>query len=68
MSYFEKRGATIYKLKESHTWERFWSHYKDEAYNNVKFKSYETLAKSVNNYIEYHNDRRYQYKLNSLTP
>ncbi|MSE09125.1 IS3 family transposase [Lactobacillus salivarius] len=43
--------------------ESFWGHYKDEAYNHIKFESYEDLVKSIDNYVEYYNDRRYQWKL-----
>lgn len=48
--------------------ESFWGHYKDEAYKGEHFNSYEELVASIDRYIYYYNHKRYQEKLNSLTP
>ncbi|WP_081774092.1 IS3 family transposase [Ligilactobacillus hayakitensis] len=42
-------------------------HYKNEAYSGRKYKLYEALLKSIDNYIKYYNNHHYQWKLNSLT-
>lgn len=63
-----KSMSRVGKCIDNAPMESFWGHYKDEAYNHIKFESYEDLVKSIDNYVEYYNDRRYQWKLNSLTP
>lgn len=47
--------------------ESFWSHYK-EAYYDYKFETYEELVKSIKEYIDFYNHKRYQTKLGSLAP
>lgn len=48
--------------------ESFWSHYKEEAYYDYKFETYEELVKSIKEYIDFYNHKRYQTKLGSLAP
>lgn len=48
--------------------ESFWSHYKDEAYYDHKFETYEALVTSIKEYIAFYNHKRYQTKLGSLAP
>lgn len=48
--------------------ESFWSHYKDEGYYGHEFKTYEELVSSIDWYMYFYNHKRFQTKLNSLTP
>lgn len=48
--------------------ESFWGHYKDESYNGKTFATFEELVKSIHRYMNFYNNKRYQEKLNSLTP
>lgn len=48
--------------------ESFWSHYKDEAYERQEFATYEELVASIDRYIYFYNHKRFQTKLNGLTP
>ena len=48
--------------------ESFWSHFKDEYYYDKTFATYEDLVAGINDYVTYYNTKRYQWKLNSLTP
>lgn len=63
-----KSMSRVGKCIDNAPMESFWSHYKDEAYRGIKFETYEELVESVDNYIEYYNNGRYQWNLNSLTP
>lgn len=64
----QKSMSRVGKCIDNAPMESFWSHYKDEAYNGKKFKLYEDLVTSIDNYVKYYNKQRYQWKLNSLTP
>ena len=48
--------------------EAFWGIMKTEMYSLKKFNTYEELKAAVNEYIDYYNNRRYQKRLNSMTP
>lgn len=48
--------------------EAFWGMMKSEMYSLRKFRTYEELSKAVSDYIEYYNKRRYQKRLNCMTP
>ena len=48
--------------------ESFWSHYKDGAYYDRKFETYEALVTSIKESIAFYNLKRYQTKLGSLAP
>ncbi|WP_084485331.1 IS3 family transposase [Clostridium bornimense] len=48
--------------------EAFWGMLKSEMYYLKKFNSYEELEAAIIEYIDYYNNRRYQKRLNSMTP
>lgn len=48
--------------------ESFWGMLKSEMYYLSKFNTYEELEAAVIEYIEYYNNRRYQKRLNCMTP
>ncbi|WP_410531044.1 IS3 family transposase [Streptococcus sp. VEG1o] len=48
--------------------ESFFGHFKTEAYHLKKYKTYDELVTDIEHYIEFYNTRRYQTKLNNLTP
>ena len=48
--------------------EGFWGILKSEMYYLHKFNDYESLKKSIEEYIEYYNNRRYQKRLKCMTP
>ena len=48
--------------------EGFWGILKSEMYYLRKFSSKEELTKAIEDYIEFYNTRRYQLKLNCMTP
>lgn len=48
--------------------EAFWGMLKSEMYHLRKFESYAELEKSIVEYIEFYNNRRYQKRLNRMTP
>ncbi|MFC4559991.1 IS3 family transposase, partial [Virgibacillus kekensis] len=48
--------------------ESFFGHFKTECYDLKQYKSYEELVQDIDRYIQFYNERRYQEKLNSLTP
>jgi len=48
--------------------EGFWGILKTEMYYLHKFEDYESLKKSIEDYIEYYNNRRYQKRLKCMTP
>ena len=48
--------------------EGFWSHYKDEAYYDRKFETYEALVTSIKESIAFYNLKRYKTKSGSLAP
>ena len=48
--------------------EAFWGIIKSEMYYLNKFYSIESLLQSIEEYMEYYNNYRFQAKLKSLTP
>lgn len=48
--------------------EGFWGTLKSEMYYLHKFNDYEGLKKSIEEYICYYNNKRYQRRLNCMTP
>lgn len=48
--------------------EGFWGILKSEMYYLHKFHDYESLKEAIENYIEFYNNRRYQKRLNCMTP
>lgn len=48
--------------------EGFWAILKTEMYHLQKFKDFESLKTAIDNYIIYYNSKRYQKKLNCMTP
>ena len=48
--------------------EGFFGHLKDEFYRGRKFDSFAVFKTELGNYIEYWNTRRYQARLNGMTP
>jgi len=48
--------------------EGFWGILKSEMYYLHKFNDYESLRKAIEEYINYYNTRRYQKRLNCMTP
>lgn len=48
--------------------EAFWGMLKSEMYYLKKFHTYEELVTAVSNYIDYYNNKRYQKRLNCMTP
>ncbi|MBR0600366.1 transposase [Sinanaerobacter chloroacetimidivorans] len=48
--------------------EAFWGMLKSEMYYLKKFNTYDELEAAVIDYIEYYNNRRYQKRLNCMTP
>jgi transposase InsO family protein len=48
--------------------EAFWGMLKSEMYYLNKFNSYDELEAAVIEYIDYHNNHRYQKRLNCMTP
>lgn len=48
--------------------EGFWGILKSEMYYLHKFDDYESLKAAIENYIDYYNNRRYQKRLNRMTP
>lgn len=48
--------------------ESFWGMLKSEMYYLNKFSTYEELETAIIDYIEYYNNRRYQKRLNRMTP
>lgn len=48
--------------------ESFFGHFKTESYHFKKYKTYEELVADVESYIQFYNTKRYQAKLNNLTP
>ncbi|AQZ46563.1 hypothetical protein B5S25_08005 [Paenibacillus larvae subsp. pulvifaciens] len=46
----------------------FWGMVKSEMYYLRKFYTYEELEAAVIEYIDYYNTRRYQKRLNCMTP
>lgn len=48
--------------------EGFWGILKSEMYYLHKFNDYENLKKSIEEYIDYYNTKRYQKRLNCMTP
>lgn len=48
--------------------ESFWGMLKSEMYYLKKFNTYEDLEAAIIEYIDYYNNRRYQKRLNCMTP
>jgi len=48
--------------------EGYWGILKSEMYYLKKYHSYDELAAAIENYIYFYNNKRYQIKLNSMTP
>lgn len=48
--------------------EGFWGILKSEMYYLHKFQDYQTLKKAIEEYIDYYNTKRYQKRLNCMTP
>jgi putative transposase len=48
--------------------EAFWGMIKSEMYYLKKFHTYEELVAAVSDYIDYYNNKRYQKRLNCMTP
>ena len=48
--------------------EGFWGILKSEMYYLHKFNDFESLKKAIEEYIDYYNTRRYQKRLNCMTP
>lgn len=48
--------------------EGFWGILKSEMYYLYKFNDYESISTAIVEYINYYNTRRYQKRLNSMTP
>lgn len=48
--------------------EGFWGILKSEMYYLHKFNDFESLTKAIEEYIDYYNTRRYQKRLNCMTP
>lgn len=48
--------------------EAFWGMLKSEMYYLKKFNTYEELVESINKYIDYYNNHRYQKRLSCMTP
>lgn len=48
--------------------EGFWGILKTEMYHLQKFKDFESLKSAIDEYIVYYNTKRYQKKLNYMTP
>jgi transposase InsO family protein len=48
--------------------ESFWGMLKSEMYYLRKFNDYESLKKAIEEYIHYYNNKRYQKRLNCMTP
>ncbi len=48
--------------------EGFWGILKSEMYYLHKFNDYESLKKAIEAYIDYYNNKRYQKRLNCMTP
>lgn len=48
--------------------ESFWGMLKSEEYYLNTYSSFEELKKAIEVYIEFYNRRRYQEKLNGLSP
>lgn len=48
--------------------EGFWGILKSEIYYLHKFNDYDSLKKAIEEYIDYYNTKRYQKRLNCMTP
>lgn len=48
--------------------EGFWAILKTEMYHHENFNDYESLKSKIDEYMIYYNSRRYQKKLNCMTP
>lgn len=48
--------------------EGFWTILKTEMYHLKNFKNYESLKSKIDEYMIYYNSRRYQKRLNCMTP
>ena len=48
--------------------ESFFSHFKTECFNRNRFHTPQEVKKAVDQYVTYYNHKRFQKKLNNLTP
>ncbi|SHJ85570.1 Integrase core domain-containing protein, partial [Dethiosulfatibacter aminovorans DSM 17477] len=48
--------------------EAFWGMLKSEMYYLKKFNTYDELEAAIKDYIFYYNNKRYQKRLNCMTP
>lgn len=48
--------------------ESFFGHFKCEQYDLKQYQTYDELVSDIDHYIYFYNHKRYQEKLNSLTP
>jgi len=69
----EKAGMTqsmsrVGRCIDNGPMESFWGMLKSEEYYLNTYSSYEELKKAIEAYIEFYNHRRYQEKLNGLSP
>lgn len=48
--------------------ESFWGTLKCEKYYLYKFDTFDELSNTIDEYIEFYNHKRYQERLNSLSP
>ncbi|WP_432409569.1 IS3 family transposase [Wukongibacter sp. M2B1] len=69
----EKAGMTqsmsrVGRCIDNGPMEAFWGMLKSEMYHLNKFDTYEELEQSIDKYIYFYNNRRYQKRLKSMTP
>lgn len=60
--------SRISRCIDNGTIEAFWGMLKSEMYDLKKFKTYDELVTTINDYIDYYNNKRYQKRLNCMTP
>ncbi|WP_139840716.1 IS3 family transposase [Gottfriedia acidiceleris] len=48
--------------------ESFFSHFKTECFYRYQFESSQEVKMAVKNYIKFYNNKRFQKKLNNLSP
>ncbi|WP_432402260.1 transposase [Wukongibacter sp. M2B1] len=68
----EKAGMTqsmsrVGRCIDNGPMEAFWGMLKSEMYHLNKFDTYEELEQSIDKYIYFYNNRRYQKRLKSMT-
>lgn len=60
--------SRVSKCIDNGPMEAFWGMLKSEMYYLKNFHTYEELVTAVSNYIDYFNNKRYQKRLNCMTP